>query len=164
MQLFLSSGTSTSGAGVCPWVGYENEEDLKAQILALSEDKRTFIRSPPSGVKFDFDPDRSASTALALLEEDERLEKMRSNLRNEEFLSGLFFLIFLLLSFRYELVPKKVKESMFWRNYFYRVSLIQQSYELKDLVDMKGQKKKSLKDEKKSAKEDAENNHDQNDS
>ena len=53
---------------------------------------------------------------------------------------------------------------MFWRNYFYRVSLIQQSYELKDLVDMKGQKKKSLKDEKKSAKEDAENNHDQNDS
>ena len=34
--------------------------------------------------------------------------------------------------FRYELVPKKVKEDEFWRNYFYRVSLIKQSFDLKD--------------------------------
>lgn len=34
---------------------------------------------------------------------------------------------------RYELVPKKVKEEEFWRNYFYRVSLIKQSFELKDM-------------------------------
>ena len=31
---------------------------------------------------------------------------------------------------RYELVPKVIKEDEFWRNYFYRVSLIKQSFEL----------------------------------
>ena len=31
---------------------------------------------------------------------------------------------------RYELVPKKVKEDEFWRNYFYRVGLVKQSFEL----------------------------------
>ena len=36
------------------------------------------------------------------------------------------------LLFRYELVPKKVREDEFWRNYFYRVSLIKQSFDLKD--------------------------------
>ena len=36
------------------------------------------------------------------------------------------------LCFRYELVPKKVREDEFWRNYFYRVSLIKQSFDLKD--------------------------------
>ena len=41
---------------------------------------------------------------------------------------SLFYAIF----FRYELVPKKVKEDEFWRNYFYRVSLIKQSFDLKD--------------------------------
>ena len=33
---------------------------------------------------------------------------------------------------RYELVPKKVKEDDFWRNYFYRVGLAKQSFELAD--------------------------------
>jgi len=31
---------------------------------------------------------------------------------------------------RYELVPKKIKEDDFWRNYFYRVGLLKQSFEL----------------------------------
>merc|ERR1740129_2458359 len=44
-----------------------------------------------------------------MLQEDPQLEKMR-----------------------YELVPKKVREDEFWRNYFYRVSLIKQSFDLKD--------------------------------
>jgi hypothetical protein len=35
---------------------------------------------------------------------------------------------------RYELVPKVVKEDEFWRNYFYRLNLIKQSFDLKDLV------------------------------
>ncbi len=30
-------------------------------------------------------------------------------------------------------MPKKVKEDEFWRNYFYRVNLIKQSFDLKDL-------------------------------
>ena len=37
--------------------------------------------------------------------------------------------------FRYELVPKKVREDEFWRNYFYRVSLIKQSFDLKDFEE-----------------------------
>ena len=37
------------------------------------------------------------------------------------------------LCFRYELVPKSIKEDEFWRNYFYRVNLIKQSFDLKDL-------------------------------
>ena len=36
---------------------------------------------------------------------------------------------------RYELVPKVVKEDEFWKNYFYRVNLIKQSFDLKDLDD-----------------------------
>jgi len=36
---------------------------------------------------------------------------------------------------RYELVPKVVKEDEFWKNYFYRVNLIKQSFDLKDLED-----------------------------
>ena len=36
---------------------------------------------------------------------------------------------------RYELVPKLVKEDEFWRNYFYRVNLIKQSFDLKDLEE-----------------------------
>ena len=34
-------------------------------------------------------------------------------------------------------MPKKVKEEEFWRNYFYRVSLIKQSFELKDMEEEK---------------------------
>ena len=83
---------------------------MKAKILSLSNDKRNFLRAPPSGVTFEFDYASVSATALALLQEDQELEKMR-----------------------YELVPKKVKEDEFWRNYFYRVNLIKQSFDLKDL-------------------------------
>ena len=53
---------------------------------------------------------------------------------------------------RYDLVPKKVKEDEFWRNYFYRVSLIKQSFELKDLEkeEKKQEEKKQEKKEEKS--------------
>ena len=93
--------------GAAPWLGYQNEDELKEKILALSEDKRNFVRAPPTGVNFDFEYSTFASSAVALLEEDPRLEKMR-----------------------YELVPKKVKEDEFWRNYFYRVAIVKQSFEL----------------------------------
>jgi len=38
---------------------------------------------------------------------------------------------------RFELVPKKMKEEVFWRNYFYRVSLIKQSYQLRAISGSK---------------------------
>jgi len=97
-------------SGLAPWVGSCDEEAMKAKILSLSNDNRNFLRAPPPGVTFEFDYNSVSATALALLAEDPQLEKMR-----------------------YELVPKSVKEDEFWRNYFYRVNLIKQSVDLKDL-------------------------------
>uniref|UniRef100_A0A0B6ZYB4 BSD domain-containing protein n=1 Tax=Arion vulgaris TaxID=1028688 RepID=A0A0B6ZYB4_9EUPU len=94
-------------ASVAPWVGYNDEDDLKTQILALSQDKRNFVRNPPSGVQFQFDFNSAYPIALATLQEDPNLQKMR-----------------------FDLVPKLVNEETFWRNYFYRVSLIRQSSQL----------------------------------
>ncbi|XP_025098903.1 synapse-associated protein 1-like isoform X3 [Pomacea canaliculata] len=96
---------------VPPWVGYNEEEAMKSQILALSTDKRNFLRNPPSGVKFQFDFSNMYPIALATLQEDPNLQKMR-----------------------FDLVPKKVPEETFWRNYFYRVSLIKQSMQLTTLA------------------------------
>lgn len=95
--------------GLPPWVGYQDEAAMKEKILSLSNDTRNFVRAPPSGVSFEFDYASVSTTAMALLQEDPQLDKMR-----------------------YELVPKKVREDEFWRNYFYRVSLIKQSFDLKD--------------------------------
>ena len=107
---------------MAPWVGYQGEEELRGKILSLSEDRRNFVRAPPSGVSFEFEYSSVSPVALALLQEDPRLQKMR-----------------------YDLVPKQVKEEEFWRNYFYRVSLIKQSFELKDLERGEKQKRKEEK-------------------
>ncbi|KAI1294779.1 Synapse-associated protein 1 [Halotydeus destructor] len=90
--------------GIAPWLGCENEEEMKEQVISLSQDKRNFVRNPPSKVQFDFDLQSSLPIALAILKEDENLSKMR-----------------------FEIVPKLVNEETFWRNYFYRVSLLKQS-------------------------------------
>lgn len=102
-----------------PWSGYQNEEELREKVLALSEDRRNFLRSPPAGVNFDFEYSAVAAHALVLLEEDPRLSQMR-----------------------YELVPKKVKEDEFWRNYFYRVGLVKQSFELSNSLATDNHKEK----------------------
>ncbi|XP_052239644.1 synapse-associated protein 1-like isoform X2 [Dreissena polymorpha] len=104
-----------SEAAVPPWVGYNEEEAMKKQILALSQDKRNFLRNPPSGIQFQFDFDSVFPVAMATLQEDPNLQKMR-----------------------FELVPKQIKEDMFWRNYFYRVSLIKQSTQLTSLAQQAG--------------------------
>lgn len=98
-------------AAVPPWVGYGDEEVLKQQILALSLDRRNCLRSPPSGVQFQFDFDAMYPIAMATLAEDPNLEKIR-----------------------FEVVPKLVNEENFWKNYFYRVSLIKQSTQLSSLA------------------------------
>eukprot|EP00092_Neocalanus_flemingeri_P075263 GFUD01093220.1.p1 GENE.GFUD01093220.1~~GFUD01093220.1.p1 ORF type:complete len:457 (-),score=135.10 GFUD01093220.1:337-1707(-) len=90
-----------------PWTGFHNEEVLKDKILALSGDKRNFLRAQPTGVNFDFEYSAIASHAEVLLDADPRLQKMR-----------------------YELVPKKVNEDTFWSNYFYQVGLVKQSCEV----------------------------------
>lgn len=98
-------------AAVPPWVGYNEEETIQQQMLALSADKRNFVRDPPAGVQFQFDFDQMYPVALVMLQEDELLNRMR-----------------------FDLVPKQVKEDVFWRNYFYRVSLIKQSAQLTALA------------------------------
>ncbi|MCJ8741989.1 hypothetical protein PDJAM_G00077050 [Pangasius djambal] len=98
-------------AAVPPWVGYSEEETIQQQILALSADKRNFLRDPPAGVQFHFDVEQMYPVALVMLQEDELLNRMR-----------------------FDLVPKHVKEEVFWRNYFYRVSLIKQSAQLTALA------------------------------
>ncbi|XP_038077568.1 synapse-associated protein 1-like isoform X2 [Patiria miniata] len=98
-------------AAVPPWVGYNEEEQMKEQIMALSQDKRNFLRNPPAGVQFQFDFASMFPVAMATLQEDEKLQKMR-----------------------FDLVPKMIVEENFWRNYFYRVSLIKQSSQLTSLA------------------------------
>jgi len=102
-----------------PWAGYQNEEELKEKIFALSDDKRNVLRAPPSGVNFDFEYSNVATPALLLLEADPKLKQLR-----------------------YELVPKVIKEDEFWKNYFYRVSLIKQSFELSNSMTEGARKEK----------------------
>lgn len=98
-------------AAVPPWVGYVDEEGMKNQILALSKEKRNFLRSPPPGANYHFDMAAVFPVALATLEVDENLKQMR-----------------------FDLVPKQINEETFWRNYFYRVSLTKQSAQLSALA------------------------------
>ncbi|XP_034725967.1 synapse-associated protein 1-like [Etheostoma cragini] len=106
-----------SEAAVPPWVGYNEEETIQQQILALSADKRNFLRDPPAGVQFHFDMEQMYPLAAVMLEEDQLLNCMR-----------------------FDLVPKHVKEEVFWRNYFYRVSLVKQSAQLTALAAQQQQK------------------------
>ncbi|XP_075855739.1 synapse-associated protein 1 [Microcebus murinus] len=103
--------TKKSEAAVPPWVDSNDEETIQQQILALSADKRNFLRDPPAGVQFNFEFEQMYPVALVMLQEDELLSRMR-----------------------FALVPKLVKEEVFWRNYFYRVSLIKQSAQLTALA------------------------------
>ncbi|CAL8243215.1 unnamed protein product [Lota lota] len=106
-----------SDAAVPPWVGYNEEETIQQQILALSADRRNFLRDPPAGVQFHFDMEQMSPLACVMLEEDQLLNRMR-----------------------FDLVPKHVKEDVFWRNYFYRVSLVKQSAQLTALAAQQQQR------------------------
>lgn len=101
-------GQEKAGAGsaIAPWIGAPNEAALKEECLSLSTDRRNFVRAPPAGVEFDFDYDKMYPVAVAIMTEDPNLEKMR-----------------------FDLVPKVITEENFWRNYFYRLSLICQANE-----------------------------------
>eukprot|EP00049_Salpingoeca_infusionum_P006773 m.111244 g.111244 ORF g.111244 m.111244 type:complete len:284 (-) comp13437_c0_seq5:808-1659(-) len=98
-----------SGACVPPWVGHDNEEEVKERVLNLSSDERNVLRDPPPGSSFEFEFHRSFPIAKAILEYDERLAELR-----------------------FALVPKKISEQAFWCNYFYRVMLIEQAASVRD--------------------------------
>ncbi|CAH1724692.1 synapse-associated protein of 47 kDa-like isoform X4 [Aphis gossypii] len=109
-ESFLKDKKDSDVAAVPPWIGHPNEEAVKAECLALSTDKRNFVRSPPIGVDFSFNYETSYPVALAILAEDPNLEKMR-----------------------FDLVPKIINEESFWQNYFYRVNLICNASNLESL-------------------------------
>ncbi|XP_028675660.1 synapse-associated protein 1-like isoform X1 [Erpetoichthys calabaricus] len=107
---------TTADVAVPPWIGLNEDESIKQEILALSLDRRNFLCNPPAGDQFEFDFKQFAPVAMLMLQEDALLNQMR-----------------------FRLVPSLVKEEVFWRNYFYRVSLIKQAAELSSLVnDQKG--------------------------
>ncbi|VBB25579.1 unnamed protein product [Acanthocheilonema viteae] len=89
-------------ACILPWSDLPDQWVAKKHILSLSLDDRNFTRDPPSETNFDFA--QMQSVAAALLENDPNLRKIR-----------------------FQLVPKKLNEERFWRNYFYRVSLVRQA-------------------------------------
>jgi len=92
---------------VPPWRGLHDEEALKSQIIALSADKRNFLIAPPNDTEFGFDLSVYFPIAKEIMKEDPKLADMR-----------------------FQLVPKHITEPLFWRNYFYRVSLIKQAAQL----------------------------------
>lgn len=107
---FVKMQQRRQGAAVPPWVGYNEEDKMKKQILSLSLDERNVLRDPPAGVDFVFNLDNNMPVATAMLETDSKLNDLR-----------------------FKLVPKVINEDKFWRNYFYRVSLIKQSSQLATL-------------------------------
>jgi len=109
---FVKLQQRREGAAVPPWVGYNEEEKMKKQIMSLSQDERNVLRDPPAGVEYHFDFDSNSPVAMAMLDVDPKLSDLRFNL-----------------------VPKRIPEEKFWRNYFYRVSLIKQSSQLVTLEE-----------------------------
>ncbi|XP_015599553.1 synapse-associated protein of 47 kDa isoform X2 [Cephus cinctus] len=106
-EAFIAGKQNEKGEAVAPWVGAPNEDALREECLALSTDRRNFVRAPPPGVEFAWNFEAAQPVAQATLALDPNLETMR-----------------------FELVPKVISEENFWRNYFYRVSLLRQSHEL----------------------------------
>mmetsp|Transcript_28683 Transcript_28683/g.86105 ORF Transcript_28683/g.86105 Transcript_28683/m.86105 type:complete len:348 (-) Transcript_28683:514-1557(-) len=110
---FISEKRGAASSGLPPWSGYEDEDNLREQILALSSDRRNFLRDPPAGqTAFKFEYSQESSVAMVMLQEDPNLPKMR-----------------------FELVPKAMAEERFWRNYFYRVYLMKQTSNVSTMVE-----------------------------
>jgi len=86
------------------------EEDLKRRILKLTKDQTNFIAKAPDSSVFSFDMKAATPYATKAIELDVDLRKLR-----------------------FKLVPQKVPETEFWRNYFYRVSLIREQLSVEPL-------------------------------
>jgi len=96
-----------------PWSDEIDEDTVKNAIVALSMDNRNFLISPASEEDFNFNLNDNIHYAVNLLKFDKRLETLR-----------------------YNIVPKQIKEDEFWKNYFYRISLIKSGHDIKTLPDI----------------------------
>ncbi|XP_012351076.1 synapse-associated protein of 47 kDa isoform X6 [Apis florea] len=111
-EAFIANKHTEKGEAVAPWVGAPNEDILREECLSLSMDQRNFLKSPPKEVDFPWDFEAVQPMAQATLALDPNLENMR-----------------------FQLVPKVISEENFWRNYFYRVSVLRQSHELNTMAN-----------------------------
>ncbi|XP_003488904.1 synapse-associated protein 1-like isoform X2 [Bombus vosnesenskii] len=111
-EAFIANKHTEKGEAVAPWVGAPNEDILREECLSLSTDQRNFLKPPPKEVDFPWDFEAVQPMAQATLALDPNLENMR-----------------------FQLVPKVISEENFWRNYFYRVSVLRQSHELNTMAD-----------------------------
>lgn len=96
-------------AGVLPWeerASAQFSDAIRDRILELSSDDKTFLVPPPDAVGFSFDFEARAADARKVMAADPKLQEKR-----------------------FSLVPKEIEEASFWRNYFYRVSLIKEAYQ-----------------------------------
>ena len=76
----MKNQVNNTATALPPWTGCHNEQALKEECLSLSTDKRNFVRSPPAGVDFHFDYEVSYPVAMAIMEQDPNLQKMRYEL------------------------------------------------------------------------------------
>ncbi|CDW59725.1 synapse associated protein 1 [Trichuris trichiura] len=96
---------------VPPWTGCKDEYSVKRQCLSLSSVEDNLLREPPAGCDFSFDFSAYLPQAFGALEADPKLQQLR-----------------------FTLVPKKISEETFWRNYFFRVSLIRKAAEREEVA------------------------------
>ncbi|VDK48223.1 unnamed protein product [Anisakis simplex] len=106
-----------------PWDDVSDQSVARKQMLSLSlvsRDSRNFTRDPPSETNFSFE--NTQAMAETMLNEDPNLRKIRYQLVPKQKVS----FVFVSLRFRRE-IDFRLSEERFWRNYFYRISLIRQS-------------------------------------
>lgn len=138
-----ASAASPAGpAAALPWerpdVPEARRAELEASLRSLSRSRRTYMEPPPRDANWTFSLDEWAPTATRLLEVGQRglpcaLPVSSLHLGYAWPLSFSLSLVGAhgiagavdkeLARFRWDLVPGKLCEEHFWRNYFYRVSL-----------------------------------------
>eukprot|EP01117_Protostelium_nocturnum_P012801 TRINITY_DN4741_c0_g1_i1.p1 TRINITY_DN4741_c0_g1~~TRINITY_DN4741_c0_g1_i1.p1 ORF type:complete len:406 (-),score=177.28 TRINITY_DN4741_c0_g1_i1:166-1383(-) len=99
---------------VPPWENLSTQDeniiqDVTNEMQNLSKNWRNFLLAPPddSTFQFDFNLEENMLLAQVCLKADKKLSDMR-----------------------FALVPRKIREPAFWRNYFYRIWAIKESYGL----------------------------------
>ncbi|CAD5206507.1 unnamed protein product [Bursaphelenchus okinawaensis] len=102
-------------------------DEVKKQILNLSQDQKAFLEDAP------------------VVDEELTIAKIEA--------MAAFFVTYdpRILDIRFELVPKKITEERFWRNYFYRVNLICKANEnsMREKKEAKEEQEKEVEVEEK---------------
>jgi hypothetical protein len=126
-----------------PWTVFSEdrtivEAELQTRILKLSQDERVFLDNAPDEDLFPFLMDGALQVFGCVL--PCVLVPIRC------IYIGIYIYIYIQFAvaalaadpaldpMRFRLVPSKVKEEQFWRNYFYRVSLLRGQLEVEPLL------------------------------